>query len=110
MCIESTSLRRHVGLRTLIDRIRHRDARRQPGGAPDRLVRKQEVTQLVRRLVLPDPFDLDAMAAEAAEAAGAPILLAPYPASTVLSSRTLGEPLPAALCIATPGSSGEAGR
>jgi hypothetical protein len=111
MRIESTSRRRHVGFRTLIARIRRRNAPHRPSaGTPDRLVRKREVTQLVRRLELPDPFDLDAMVAEAAEAVGAPILLAPYPAPTVRSSRKLGEPLPAALCIATPGSAGGTGR
>jgi hypothetical protein len=91
-------------------RIRQQDEPRGPIAIPARITRKRDVTMLVRRLSLPDPFDLDAMVAEAAEAVGAPILLAPYPERTVQSSRALGEPLPAALCVAEPGTEGRSGR
>jgi hypothetical protein len=72
-------------------------------------VRRGDVEKLVRGLALPDPFDLDAMVAEATEAVGVPIVLAPYPIATAQSARKLGEPLPAALCVATPGERGAPG-
>ena len=73
-------------------------------GAAERcapVVEDREVVRLARSLPITDPFDIEALVDEVARIVGTPVELAPYPERTVTDARSLGEPLPAALCVAT---------
>lgn len=65
------------------------------------VVEEREVVRLARSLPIADPFDIEALVGEVARIIGTPVELAPYPERTVEDARRLGEPLPAALCVAT---------
>ena len=65
------------------------------------MIDTREVVRIARCLPIADPFDLGTLVAEVSGIVGVPVELAPYPPPTIAAARQLGEPLPAALCIAT---------